>query len=762
MADGKSAGGQKPLPRKSQPKTAPLIDEAFDSALGHETPGALGPASQNRKQKPEAAKNRLLIASLAGGGTLLVLLLVLGLAFGWFGRGEAKKPIVPAMGRSSPVVTNSPASTKPTVPPTATSTPDQTSKPQVTPGPTPESKSERPKPAATKPLTDDFTKWRNADWSRARRENHPKLREAVLYLGSERFAGKESVAKGLTGLLKAIPPEKAAGSSPKSATGTPSPGLFTPPSSGLIVSPNSRQAGAANATLIEALVTALGNNGSEPARKTLADVIAGVFATDDDKTAVESAVKTLVARPSSDGDALLVRLLVAPETVRSAEHEGPWPAKTLQAKTFELAKQSQSAGLRTAIGKAVIERGEIINPDDSLHKFLLEDSPLNCGAQVLLYNKAAKPELRAKLEQQLVGYSSQAMAICLAIPGHAGNGPSASGLPEQRGTDRFAPATRITPSTPTAPASDAVASGSKPSELAGPLWAKAFRTAIESELDRSSSPLDKQASLLLLAGTMPYDSTRAMLVKALGKRLNTKVTDEPAPLETAGLVDKLVTDPAWLVLLKLSRKEAGSSRAVRPGIDKSRLPEAARKKQEADEKWASLCQKLAEAWCKRLGSAAQAKQDAKAGAGEPGDSALPAGWKLGPRATVKAAYHVTWPDDVPAELAPLKPSFLTVHYLRIAENGKPKRVIDYYRGQANAKQTDVRPAGQNTWIERVAIVPGQKDQRRSVDVFITSPQAATAPAMGIGVKPDRTKGEAEADLTIELLVVDIKDPIPRE
>ena len=44
-------------------------------------------------------------------------------------------------------------------------------------------------------------------------------------------------------------------------------------------------------------------------------------------------------------------------------------------------------------------------------------------------------------------------------------------------------------------------------ELAGQLWTKEFRAAFEPELGKSS--LEKQAQLLLLAATIPQDSTRA-------------------------------------------------------------------------------------------------------------------------------------------------------------------------------------------------------------------------------------------------------------
>ena len=66
---------------------------------------------------------------------------------------------------------------------------------------------------------------------------------------------------------------------------------------------------AETAKLVETIVAALGDNGSEPARKTLEQILAGTLTTDDDKAAVEAALKTLVAHPCAENDALLFRVL---------------------------------------------------------------------------------------------------------------------------------------------------------------------------------------------------------------------------------------------------------------------------------------------------------------------------------------------------------------------------------------------------------------------------------------------------------------------
>ncbi len=746
---------------------------------------------------------------MAVGGLVLVLLVILGLLLGWFGGG---RPSVAAAPQGTPAQ----PSPKPAQPPPAP--------PGIMPGATPPpSQPLPPGPAATQqpakdkppqeqkpPLTDDFTKWKGADWSRARRENHPKLREGIVYLGSEKFSGNEKVAKGLTGLLKPLPPEKPAETPATPAPGTPGvpapargmpvpprgmpgpmPGLpgLPPSTPGAGSSPNGRPYNATDlAALVDAIVTALGNNGSDVARKTIGEVLAGTFATDDDKTAVESAVKALVAHPSADNDALLIRLLLSPEGVRSADHEGPWPAKQLSSKTFELIKQSPSCGLRTRMAEAVIERRETLNAEDSMHKFLLEDNPLNGGAQAVFYRKAIgiKAEIKTKLEGQLLKYSSLALGRYLGIPDQfqaGGGGTTLPTSPAPKPTDRFAPVPGGVPgpgqvpglpgAPPSVPSpnpgvSPPAGQAPKPAEvdlaaeLAGYLWTKEFRAAFEPELGKSS--LEKQSQLLLLAGTIPQDSTRALLAKLLNKRA---ASEEPTPLKTAGFVDKVVTDPALLVPLKMLPWK--DLKPPRPGatVDKNKLPEAKRKEQEAKEKWRDFSQEMAEAWCKRLYAAAQAKQEkvqARAdasGAPVATPMKLPSGFRFKQDA-IKATYHLAWPDEAPPELAKLNPGLLSIYYVRVEENAKLKKTTDSYCLQAGAKKNEVRTTDKGAWIYNCRVAPDRKDRRRSVDVLITNSQgSATTPGLGMPGAGERgkaaAKADTETDLVIEVLVVEVKE-----
>ena len=321
---------------------------------------------------------------------------------------------------------------------------------------------------------------------------------------------------------------------------------------------------------METIVAALGDNGSKPARKTLEQILAGTLATDDDKAAVEAALKALVTHPSTANDALLFRVLTAPEALRPADRQGPWPAKDLRAKAFEMIKTTASAALRTRLAEALPDRLLRATATNPARDLLLATDPLNCGAQKVLYekesaNKEAKGELKNRLEQQLTGYSAAALARLLKIADDAPKGGvplnPAGGMPERT----------VSPAggTPDKTETDLTL------PVADLLWSAEFRGKLEAQLAELHS-LERQTQLVLLAATIPQDSTRAALAKLLRKRY----IDGPRALEEnaaggnegnrpgflfdqgnkptfpdqpnkAAFPDQLLTDPGLLVSVKM-------------------------------------------------------------------------------------------------------------------------------------------------------------------------------------------------------------------
>lgn len=748
------------------------------SSKGNSSSGGLFGRLQNIgwvKKNPNAAKGAVV------GILLVVLLVVVGWQLGWFGGGanparnvaaQPQQPLPPAPGQP-PVPDPQPQAAKP-----AEKKPEAEAKKEEAP------KEEIPA------LPNEVMKWKKPDYYRARKENHPKLLEAVAYLG-EKFRGSDPAAQGLTDLLKPLPPEEpAAASAASPAPGQPpAPGQAPAPGQPQMrpgqpqvipgqpqVTPGQPQAApgqtqpqahprnpADNAKLVEAIIAALGENGSETARRTFEQVLSGKLTTDDDKVAVEATLKTLVAHPCLENDMLLLRVLMTPEAMRPADREGPWPAKELWTKAFELSKQAASPELRAKLAEALAERLSKLPPNDPIREFLLAQDPLNGIAQAVLYEKASSvKELRLKLEQQLADYSALALGRLLGIP--EGKETGSSGF--EPGTPAAArPAVRPGGSTASAPTKD---DPTLAPQLAGVLWSEKFRTLVETPLADMKS-LERQTNLIVLAATIPHDSTRVALARLLRKRWN----DGPKLLETAGLFDRVITDPALQILLKLSPRKDSKAKAGKQGQPPARQPPAAttgkmaevakanQKKEQAEQDWLGASSKLTAVSFKRFHAAALAKERADEGAGKPAGKPaapiLPEDLELNEGAKPVTSYHMLWPDDVAGKISGEKPSFLEIFYVRAEELNRPRKAVSYYARQLQTRVADARTIDNKAiWIDGMR-ADSQSERRRSMDVWITR---ADNKAGEVG--SDATRDDEETDLIIEVLVIEIKDPVTRE
>ena len=157
-------------------------------------------------------------------------------------------------------------------------------------------------------------------------------------------------------------------------------------------------------------------------------------------------------------------------------------------------------------------------------------------------------------------------------------------------------------------------------QIAALLWTDPFRSQLEPELGVHS--LERQAPLVLLAGTIPQDSTRAALAKVLRKRLS----DGPKGLEAQGLTDRVITDPGLLVLAKMLPRKDLASPQGRPRGWPGGKPGETSKKQQAEQDWCVTTSKLVATWCKRFYAAARAKEKADAASNhlQPADRRRPA------------------------------------------------------------------------------------------------------------------------------------------
>ncbi len=257
MAEKKDPHGKRSAPRKQDPVFSHLPDA--DVAGEQSVPAVLRrPAAKAKKSWFQ--QNQVLVIGLAAGVGVLLILLVIGLASGMFGTGSAAKPSAPAQVAAQPAAPPPPAAPPaqrrpairtdsartdsartdpagadqppPTRPMAARSTPEPshgggfsaarsgTAAKSVSPGktPCPAAKKGEPKKEQKPLVPDDVAKWKPADYILARRNNDPKLLEAITRLG-EKYPGNEKAARCLVDLLKPLPPEKPAAAA--SPAGTP-------------------------------------------------------------------------------------------------------------------------------------------------------------------------------------------------------------------------------------------------------------------------------------------------------------------------------------------------------------------------------------------------------------------------------------------------------------------------------------------------------------------------------------------------------------
>lgn len=773
MADKRDVFDNESLSHNNEPRLSHMLDKGLDPNSIDEAPTEIRRAKAKSKHVPWFKNSEVVKVVVAGAVVLVVVLIVLVWQFGLFGgSSQSKQPIA-----ASPNPDQSPTDQSPPPQPTQEAQPNST---EQTPEPKPEEESadEKPPEEEEPPLPDDVTEWRGKVFFRARRENNPKLIEAVAHLGNKKYSGNEKVAKGLIKLLKPLEPEEPAEKTDDEKNNpdnldAPSPEPEIPSLNPLSPKQNKLPG------LIEAIVAALGNNGSEIAQNTIEEVLSGKFKTDDDKAAVEAALKTLLVHPGQETNALMIRVLTEPGILRPYDRQGPWPQKEFQAKAFELTKKSASSGLRLALAKALVEHNVKLNPKDPMHEFLLASDPLNCGAQLTFYEKGHPTvELKTRLEEQFLVYSSLAMARYLDIPDKLDQSTHGLGAPDMHagqpggligGFDlpddlltKPKPASG-TPANPSTNPGDKVGvEEAKPkkenpaSQVAVGLWSPQFLALLEPMLTTHAlDSLEKKPKLVLLASTIPQDSTRALLNKLLRKRWS----EGPKALETAGLTEKVVTDPGMLTLIKMLHRRGpktsarGTPRVTRhTGGTVNKRIEEAHKRQKTAEKWMDLSSKMVAVWCKRFHAATQARQKADAESETDSEAVplkLPDGFELSPNARVIASFHLIWPDEAPPEIAKLNPGWLEVYYIRVEEVSKLRKAKAYYSRQADLRSSDARTIDKSTWLDNVRI-GSQKDRRRSLDVLITPPKNY--------VPADNPRNEDETDLIIEILSVEIKDP----
>jgi hypothetical protein len=285
-------------------------------------------------------------------------------------------------------------------------------------------------------------------------------------------------------------------------------------------------------------------------------------------------------------------------------------------------------------------------------------------------------------------------------------------------------------------------------QVADLLWSPEFCNSLNPTLDElMTTSLDKEPEFLAMVATIPQDSTRAALAKLLRKRWQ----DGPTALETIGFPDRVVSDPGLLVSLKMLPRKDRSSADTRTG--ETLTP--AQKKAQAEQGWMDASKKSVVAWRRWFQAAALAKKQAEQDWGIAADAAktdLPPDFALNPGAKVIASYHVSWPKDFPDGLKNPKPGGFEIHYLYIEETNTPKKSVRFYANKVQKSIYDARSTDNSIWFDALKTIP-ENDSRRSVDLFITRPHNPIT---------DILRDDLVADLIIEVMTIEIKNPLRKE
>ena len=673
---------------------------------------------------------------------------------GWLAMAAGAALLLPACGGSKkpnpPVVVAPPPPAPPVKPPPKPAE-------QKKELPKPAAKPAEPKPVEKPPLAEDVSKWMAADYQRAKVENSPKLPEAVAYL-AKRFAGTDNAdaaAQLVANLLKPEPPPAAA---PAGAPGSPAAAPAPPPVN-------------VNSALLKAEIDALATLGSPVARKCLEGLVAGTVPSGDAKQAAEAALEALAKNPSAQSDEILFRLLTARGEPRPAA-AGGLAADELQKKAYAVVLPTASAELRLKLAAFALEPTAPQEQQDTILKTLQTQEPANIPAQILLYqNEATAPATKTTLQGFFQAYSSEALAGVMGMsPDDLGDASGGGTRPTFAGPSL----TTLGGPRPEGP-SKASADLDLPYRLVKQFWGPKFTRIVAGQL-ADLPKLEKGASTVVLASTIPTDALRAAIYKALRRHCE----EGPKALEAAGLTDHVFCDPGLLAVLKslpikvpsashVAGLGAGGGR-TQPTNPRSRSGASAGKvsKQLSEEEWMITCGSLARSICHRCDAVVNAKTAAQRKAGHRADfheATAKRPIELHPNAHVVAEYHLDWPDGLSGKekLAGLPLDPMTIHYVRMEEQGKPRALEGYYRRKIESEPTCPIPDG--LWLESFHTAQA-RDRKISYDLLITLPKDAAAAAQGTPAAAQRPAAkragektaEQEMDLVIELLYLDVKDP----
>ncbi|NLE39235.1 MAG: hypothetical protein GX621_14525 [Pirellulaceae bacterium] len=349
----------------------------------------------------------------------------------------ATPPVQPESGPTGATPAATPPSTD-TVPDGITG--DPAANPAIEPQPTPDAAKPEEK---IPPRPENLADWKKDDFVNAKKENDPRLIEAINHLGANRV-GDPEVAEMVAAALRFIKPEERP-AEPSGTTSTPPPSdnmLLDGPVTGIAGSGPSgpRQPAQLDARTIAAAIKALSANNTDPARAVLRTIVTGELTTDDDRTATLSAMRALLEDPAAENEAFMLRVLTEPAEVRKPAGSGavadpgaaqmgagmagygmgtspPLTAETLYEEAKQRVDRFASESFRLKLVQYLLTSSRAtVKQKEELGVMLQRPNPENVAPQLLIYQAPLDAaELKAAMEKFFTEVSSVALGHMLGI-----------------------------------------------------------------------------------------------------------------------------------------------------------------------------------------------------------------------------------------------------------------------------------------------------------------------------------------------------------
>ena len=487
---------------------------------------------------------------------------------------------------------------------------------------------------------------------------------------------------------------------------------------------------------IKALIRVIADNPNARFRKVLHDIATGKVATDNDAIALETLVGIVQERPDPDYENLLYEIITT-----DRHDDQSTKINTIQRKIDRLirgllASQRFSSAMRLRLAEYVGNSTEEVAYQKEILSCLSQAMPDNVPAQRFMLEEGNSGAIS---EDEIVGYfvafSSACMVRTLDIPEildpKKSKGTRYRSTPVLRAMRRASLAANSNQDTLLN-----TISGLRDDALA--VWLRRRLFCLSS--------LEAQGQYVALAATFPSEQMR----KASRNALVQNWTDGPKGLRKVGLPNKLVTDPAFLAVLKSAaafhnpgdnprkskRRRASHSRTSYSKKKNNRrtgvmVPEL--------DDWGKMTHDTVLTSCHRFMEAA-ANREATMGVDSKMDRTSDFPIAVHQDARVVHRYTETWPRSESGEedlgpLAPMRLNYLRCHEMIIAED-----IIEHYHDLDLMMKVANK---EEVWFTRLEENQEAKTCR-SVDVVIRR------------MNTDRPYSPTEPQkLSIDLLVIEI-------